>query len=75
MVTVGVNICLDWSSWVTEVLSDESAHNATFIYYRTQLNESGSVSGRAKMLSLRCNAYLWITEKFEDDFNCKYMKH
>ena len=51
IVTVGVNICLDWSSWVTEVLPS-SAFNATgqYTYYRTQLNESGSVIGPAEVL-------------------------
>jgi hypothetical protein len=32
VVTVGVNIRLDWSSWVTELLAAESALNATLIY-------------------------------------------
>jgi hypothetical protein len=50
VVTVGVNIRLDWSSWVTEVLGAESALNATFTYYRTQLSESGIVIGSAEML-------------------------
>ena len=52
VVTVGVDIRLDWSSWVTEVLDDASALkiNATFLYYRTQLNESGSVAGPAEVL-------------------------
>ena len=51
VVTVGVNIRLDWSSWVTEVLAD-SGLNATshYTYYRTQLNESGSVIGPAEVL-------------------------
>ena len=47
VVTVGVNIHLDWSSWVTEVFGAESTLNATYTYYRTQLNESGSVAGLA----------------------------
>ena len=50
VVTVGVNIRLDWSSWVTEVLSADSALNATYTYYRTQLNESGSLFGPSKVL-------------------------
>ena len=50
VVTVGVNIRFDWSSWVTEVLDDASALNATFLYYRTQLNESGSAAGPAEVL-------------------------
>ena len=50
VVTVGVNIRLDWSSWVTEVLGDASALNATFLYYRIKLNESGSAAGPAEVL-------------------------
>ena len=50
VVTVGVNIRLDWSSWVTEVLSADSVFNATYIYYRTQLNESGSATGLSQVL-------------------------
>jgi hypothetical protein len=52
VVTVGVNIRLDWSSWVTELLGDESAPSATYQYmfYRTQLNEVGSVIGPAEEL-------------------------
>ena len=50
MVTVGVNIRLDWSSWVTEVLSADSVLNATYTYYRTQLNESGSTIGISEVL-------------------------
>ena len=49
VVTVGVNIRLDWSSWVSEVL-DGSAGNATYTYQRTQLNESGSAIGSSEML-------------------------
>ena len=51
VVTVGVNIRLDWSSWVIEVLSD-SAPNATswYTYYRTQLNDLGSDIGSVKVL-------------------------
>lgn len=44
VVTVGVSVLLDWSSWVAEVL-DTSAVNATYTYYRTQLNESGTATG------------------------------
>jgi hypothetical protein len=50
VVTVGVNIRLDWSSWVTELLAAESALNTIFTYYRTLLNESGRVTGQAKVL-------------------------
>ena len=51
VVTVGVNIRLDWSSWVTEVLTD-LALNVTgqYTYYRTQLNESASVAGPVEVL-------------------------
>ena len=41
VVTVGVNIRLDWSSWVSEMLGG-SAVNASYVLYRTQLNESGN---------------------------------
>ena len=51
VVTVGVNIRLDWSSWVSEVLGG-SAGNATYTYHRTQLNESGSAVGSSKVLGL-----------------------
>ena len=53
VVTVGVNIRLDWSSWVTDVFAS-STFNATgqYTYYRTQLNESGSVTGPAEVLQL-----------------------
>ena len=52
VVTVGVNIRLDWSSWVTEVLSTDSVLNTTsrYTYYRTQLNESGSAAGPSEVL-------------------------
>ena len=50
VVTVGVDIRLDWSSWVTEVLDVASALNATFLYYRIKLNESGSAAGPTKVL-------------------------
>ena len=54
VVTVGVNIRLDWSSWVTEMLAQDSALNATYrySYYRTQVNESGSVIGPVEELEL-----------------------
>ncbi|MCG8620607.1 MAG: hypothetical protein MJE68_01230 [Proteobacteria bacterium] len=52
VVTVGVNIRLDWSSWVTEVLGTDSVLNTTsqYNYYRIQLNESGSAAGPAEVL-------------------------
>ena len=52
VVTVGVNIRLDWSSWVTEVLGADSVLNTTsrYTYYRTQLNESGSAAGPSEVL-------------------------
>ena len=49
VVTVGVNICLDWSSWVSEVLGG-SAVNSTYTYQRTQLNESGGAIGSSEVL-------------------------
>ena len=52
VVTDGVNIRLDWSSWVAEVLGIDSVLNTTsqYTYYRTQVNESGSVAGPAEVL-------------------------
>ena len=51
VVTAGVNISLDWSSWVTDILAS-STFNATgqYTYCRTQLNESGSDIGPAEEL-------------------------
>ena len=52
VVTVGVNIRLDWSSWVTEMLSTDSVLNTTnrYTYYRSQLSESGRVMGPTEVL-------------------------
>ena len=52
VVTVGVNIRLDWSNWVTEVLGPYSSLNITgqYTYYRTQLNESGVIIGPVEEL-------------------------
>ena len=52
VVTVGVNIRLDWSSWVTEVLSADSVLNTTsrYTYYRSQLSKSGRVMGPTEVL-------------------------
>ena len=52
VVTAGVNIRLDWSSWVSEVLSADSVLNTTsrYTYYRTQLSESGRVMGPGEVL-------------------------
>ena len=50
VVTVGVNICLDWSSWITDVLNTDSALNATYTYYKTPLSESGRVIRPALVL-------------------------
>ena len=52
VVTAGVNIRLDWSSWVSEVFSADSVLNTTsrYTYYRTQLIESGRVMGPAEVL-------------------------
>ena len=49
VVTVGVNIRLDWSNWVSEVLGD-SAGNASYTFYRTQLNESGAAIESSQVL-------------------------
>lgn len=40
VVADGVNIRLDWSRWISEVLGVSSG-NATYTIHRTQLNESG----------------------------------
>ena len=50
VITPGVSVRLDWSSWVSEVLGADSALNATFTYYRTQLNELGSVIRPSEVL-------------------------
>ena len=50
VVTAGVNIRLDWSRWVMETLG-ESASNATYVFHRTQLNESGSAIGTTEELT------------------------
>ena len=39
VVTVGIDIRLDWSNWVADILTD-SALNVTYTYYRTQLNST-----------------------------------
>ena len=49
VVTIGVNIHLDWSTWVTEVLG-AGLVLSRYTYYRTQLNESRSVAGPAEVL-------------------------
>ena len=66
VVTVGVNIRLDWSSWVTEMLSTDSVLNTTnrHTYYRSQLSESGRVMGPTEVLgnssSECCRSWLEI---------------
>ena len=54
VVTVGVNIRLDWSGWVTEVLDTYYAESALttsqYTYYRTHVSESGSIIGPAEEL-------------------------
>ena len=52
VVTVGVNIRLDWSGWVTEVLGTDSPLNSTsrYTYARSQLSESGRVMGPTEVL-------------------------
>ena len=70
VVTVGVNIRLDWSSWVTEVLGDESALNATYTYYRTQLNEIGIVNGSIEVLQ----SSEQITVRDNEELNIFYVE-
>ena len=45
--TEGVNVRLDWSNWVSEILANasNSTGNATYTVYRTQINESGYAIG------------------------------
>ena len=54
VVTVGVNIRLDWSGWVTEVLDTYYAESALttsqYTYHRTHVSESGSIIGPAEEL-------------------------
>ena len=52
VVSVGVNIRLDWSGWVTEVLGTDSPLNTTsrYTYARSQLSESGRVMGPTEVL-------------------------
>ena len=70
VVTVGVNIRLDWSSWVTEVLGDKSALNATYTYYRTQLNEIGIVNGSTQVLQSSER----ITVRANEELNIFYVE-
>jgi hypothetical protein len=72
VVTVGVNIRLDWSSWVTEVLGAESALNATFTYYRTQLNESGRDIGAGPTEVLQPSER--ITVRTNEELNTFYVE-
>ena len=51
IVATRVNVCLDWSRWVTEILGD-LANNATYIFSRTRLSESESVLGTTQELVL-----------------------
>ena len=53
VVTVGVDIRLDWSSWVTEVLdtyAESALTTSQYTYYRTHVSESGSIIGPAEEL-------------------------
>ena len=67
VVTFGVNIHLDWSSWVTEVLVDATGR---YTYYRTQLNESGSVIGPAEVLQPSER----ITIRIDEELNTFYVE-
>ena len=49
VVTAGVNIRLDWSNWVNEVLGS-SITNASYTFYRTQLDELGSATEPSEVL-------------------------
>ena len=71
VVTVGVNIRLDWSGWVTNVLTS-SALNSTgqYTYYRTQLNESGSVTGPAEVIQTSGR----ITTRTNEELNIFYVE-
>ena len=61
VVTVGVDIRLDWSSWITQMLdayAKSALTTSQYAYYRTHLNESGSIIGPAEELrpcQLPCN--------------------
>ena len=68
VVTVGVNIHLDWSSWVTEVLGADSALNATYTYYRTQLSASGNVIEPAQVLQSSENISVEANEELNTFF-------
>ena len=68
--TEGAYILLDWLRWVTETLGD-SAVNATFTLYRTQLNESGEPLGPAEVVNASTNR---IEIEFEFDENEYYVK-
>ena len=50
VVTAGVSVRLDWSSWVSEVLDAHSKLNATITYYRTPISELGSTTGLSEVL-------------------------
>ena len=51
IVATGVNVRFGWSRWVTETLGD-LANNATYIFSRTQLSESGTILGTTQELVL-----------------------
>ena len=63
-------ILLDWLRWVTERFGD-SAENATFTLYRTQLNESGAPLGPEQVVNASTDR---IEIEFEFDENEYYVK-
>ena len=63
-------ILLDWLRWVTERFGD-SAENATFTLYRTQLNESGAPLGPEQVVNTSTDR---IEIEFEFDENEYYVK-
>lgn len=68
--TGGAYILLDWLRWVTETIGD-SAINATYTLYRTQLNESGEPLGAAEVVNASTDR---IEIEFEFDENEYYVK-
>ena len=68
--TEGAYILLDWLRWVTETFGD-SAENATFTLYRTQLNESGASLGPEQVVNASTDR---IEIEFEFDENEYYVK-
>ena len=69
VVTIGVNIRLDWSSWVTDVLNTDPAPYR-YTYYTTQLNELGSVIRPVEVLQ----PLERITVKTNEEQNILYVE-